>query len=202
MSVFEAHVIYSIAWLSFGFGHSLLASAKARDVFVPTLGAYYRLTYNLIALVHIVVVMVVGMSVFDGMAKFVRPHWLELSQSVLWILGLAILLLALSSYDLGRLAGTAQIRNYRRGLVEPEDEPLRLKGLHAYVRHPLYTGAHLLLWGAAQDSLSLATPLWGSGYLLIGAYFEERKLLALYGEDYASYRRKVPALVPWRGRSG
>jgi methanethiol S-methyltransferase len=201
MSVFEAHGIYSLAWLSFGLAHSLLASVKARDVFVPTLGAYYRLTYNLVALVHIVVVLVVGVWVFDDTARFVHSNWLDLSQSVLWILGLIILILALRSYDLGRLAGTNQIRNYRCGISEPEDEPLQLKGLHAYVRHPLYTGAHLLLWGAAQDNLSLATAIWGSGYLLIGTYFEERKLLTLYGERYESYRSKVPALLPWRGRA-
>jgi len=116
-------------------------------------------------------------------------------------LGLLVLLLALRDYDLGRFAGTAQVRSCRRGTDEPEDEPLHTGGFHAYVRHPLYTGAYLLVWGNAQDPLGLATAVWASAYLAVGTWFEERRLLALYGDAYARYRAKVPALIPWRGKA-
>jgi len=33
-------------------------------------------------------------------------------------------------------------------------------------------------------------------YVLVGAYFEERKLLRDFGEAYAEYKRKTPMLVP------
>jgi protein-S-isoprenylcysteine O-methyltransferase Ste14 len=35
-----------------------------------------------------------------------------------------------------------------------------------------------------------------SAYTIIGAYFEERKLLLEFGDAYAEYRRKTPMLVP------
>ena len=35
-------------------------------------------------------------------------------------------------------------------------------------------------------------------YLALGTHFEERKLLALYGNDYRDYRDRVPALIPWK----
>ena len=41
----------------------------------------------------------------------------------------------------------------------------------------------------------------GSLYLVVGAAFEERGLLRLYGADYADYRRRVPAFIPWKGRA-
>jgi len=35
-------------------------------------------------------------------------------------------------------------------------------------------------------------------WIVIGAYFEERDMVANFGEPYREYRRRVPILVPWR----
>jgi protein-S-isoprenylcysteine O-methyltransferase Ste14 len=35
-------------------------------------------------------------------------------------------------------------------------------------------------------------------YIIIGAYFEERKLLRDFGDAYAGYKRKTPMLIPLR----
>ncbi len=99
-------------------------------------------------------------------------------------------------YDRGRFVGTTQLR-------VPDmvpDEDLRIDGLHRYVRHPLYSGLFLVLWGHAQTEFALATALWGSLYLVIGTGFEERRLIARYGQAYTAYRARVPAYLPWRGR--
>jgi protein-S-isoprenylcysteine O-methyltransferase Ste14 len=111
------------------------------------------------------------------------------------------MLIGLRGYDLGRLAGTHQIRVADGGAEDPEDEPLRVDGLHRYVRHPLYTGGFLILWGRVDGDLELATAIWASLYLVIGSRFEERRLLTLYGAEYADYRRRVPAFFPWRGKT-
>jgi protein-S-isoprenylcysteine O-methyltransferase Ste14 len=34
-------------------------------------------------------------------------------------------------------------------------------------------------------------------YILVGAYFEERKLLREFGAAYAEYKSKTPMLIPW-----
>jgi protein-S-isoprenylcysteine O-methyltransferase Ste14 len=115
--------------------------------------------------------------------------------------GIAILIVALRGYDLGRFTGLTQVRAGRAGATLAQDEPLKLDGLHRYVRHPLYTGGFLVLWGLAHDPMAVATAVWASLYLLIGTWFEERRLLRVYGEAYAQYRLRVPAFMPWRGKA-
>ena len=88
--------------------------------------------------------------------------------------------------------GTSQVRRPD----EAEDETLRIDGLHRYVRHPLYSGLFLILWGHAQTEFALATAIWASIYLVIGTVFEERRLIERYGEAYRDYRARTPAYVP------
>jgi len=201
MSLTAAHIVYALAWFSFGAGHSLFAGTPAKALLTPALGPYYRIAYNLLASAHLFAVWLVGGWAFAGAAPVALPVAVGIGLTGLSILGVLILLLALRGYDLGLLAGTAQIRNHRLGISEPADEPLRTGGLHAWVRHPLYAGAYLILWGNAQDLFGLATAIWGSAYLMVGTMFEERRLLTLYGDAYRNYRTRVPAVFPWRGKA-
>jgi protein-S-isoprenylcysteine O-methyltransferase Ste14 len=36
-----------------------------------------------------------------------------------------------------------------------------------------------------------------TGYILIGIYFEERDLVAQFGDRYRRYRKQVGMLLPW-----
>lgn len=200
MSTGAAHLGYALAWIGFGLAHSLLARGFLKDRLRPLLGPAYRLAYNLFAAVQIAGVLAVGWVLLADQPGFVRPSWIDVALGAVYLGGWGLMLVALSGYDLGRLSGLAQLRAHFRGVGEPEDEPLRRDGLHRFVRHPAYAGAFLILWGQAVDPLSLATAVWGSVYLLIGSYFEERWLRAHYGAEYEAYRRRVPAYVPWRGR--
>lgn len=199
MDAILAHTLYALAWAGFGLGHSLLAipavAARLR------LGAYTRLAYNGLAVVHLLTVLAAGRWLLPDPAVFDRPGWLTTAQAIAAFLGAAVFLWGLSGYDIGRFAGTAQIRAHRAGLVLPADEPLRIAGANRWVRHPLYAGALPMLWGAVTDERGLATAVWASLYLLAGMRHEETTLEALYGDAYRDYKTKVPALLPWRGRA-
>ena len=67
---------------------------------------------------------------------------------------------------------------------------------HQFIRHPMYSGALLLLWFRPMSEATLVTNLFASIYLLIGLRWEEGRLLAIYGEEYDQYRQAVPALIP------
>ena len=200
MNLVEAHIAYGLAWVSFGLGHSILASATVKSKLEPKLGPYYRITYNVIASIHIFVVWLLGIWVFKGADTFEIQNSILTSLSALSVLGIIIMVLALREYDLGLLTGTAQIKNHKLGNTDLDIEPLNTIGLHSYVRHPIYLGAYLLLLGNAQNEHGMATAIWGSIYLLVGTHYEERYLTNLYGSAYREYQDKVPSIIPWRGK--
>ncbi len=201
MPLFEAHLYYALAWLSFALGHSLLAGETLKNRLGASLGAFYRLSYNLFALLHIALVVALGSLLLGGAAPYPFPPWAEAVLMTGYVLGWAAFLWALGGYDLGLLAGTRQIRDRFKGIGASGDEPLVVNGLHAWVRHPLYAAALPILWGRIADPFDLATAAWAAIYLFIGAWSEERKLLELYGAAYGAYRRRVPAFLPWKGRA-
>lgn len=197
MDSLASHIIYVLFWATFGFGHSFIAGDMLKNSFGP----WYRVGYNVIATIHTAIVYGVGLWLFAKAAPLDLPSWANTPMWAMHLIGWALMLYALTGYDLGRFSGLAQVRAARAGRNEPEDEPLILTGLHRYVRHPLYAAAFLILWGAAQDQMHLATALWGSLYLIVGTRFEEQRLQWRYGAAYAAYRRRVPAFIPWKGRA-
>ena len=111
----QAHTLYALAWLSFGAGHSVLAGAWAKDRLDELLGAYYRLTYNLFAGVHIALVWAFGGAVLGGVPSFPLEAGVETTLAGISVLGWVVLILSLREYDLGRFSGLDQIRARRRG---------------------------------------------------------------------------------------
>jgi protein-S-isoprenylcysteine O-methyltransferase Ste14 len=76
---------------------------------------------------------------------------------------------------------------------------LEQNGIHAYVRHPLYFGTLIFLWGLFfmfpfLNNLIAVSII--SAYVFIGIGQEEKKLLLEYGEEYERYMEGVPKLIP------
>lgn len=192
---------YGAMWAAFGFAHSLLASAAIKARLHGWLGGRYRLAYNGFAIVTLAIVFWGGHATLGDLPAYALSGTHKILLGGLEIAGWFLMFWALGGYDLGRFAGTAQVRADNDGSALDEDGPLRTDGLHRYVRHPLYSAVFLVLWGAAWSPLGLMTALFGSVYLVIGTWLEERRLIARYGDNYTAYRTRVPAFVPWRGRA-
>ena len=103
------------------------------------------------------------------------------------------------------------IAKYFKGLsglfTEPEKKKggeLIISGIHQWMRHPLYFGTFLFIWGGwiAYPLLSLLiSNLIITIYTLIGIGLEENKLIAEYGEQYKSYQQNVPMIIPGRRKN-
>lgn len=76
---------------------------------------------------------------------------------------------------------------------------LKVDGIHRFVRHPLYSGTILFVWGLFfifPFLSNLIAVVLLTLYVFIGISFEEKKLLKEFGKRYEAYILKVPMLVP------
>jgi len=189
-------LLYAVAWFLFGASHSLLARRAVQLKLEAYLERSYRLIYNFFAAVKIVLVLLVGKYLL-GESRFpmLNDQFADVASVGIQASGFLVLLVALARYDIGRFIGVTQLFTGER-VSSVSREPLQSDGLNHWVRHPLYTGAFLVLWGGATNSFELWTAIWGSMYLVIGTVFEERKLISIYGDEYRQYQQQVPRYFP------
>ncbi len=140
-----------------------------------------------------------GWWLLSPFGEFTLPPWADGVRLGTLIVGAAVLWIGGGSYDLRRLAGVAQLRE-TPDAQDPDDEPLRIEGIQRHVRHPLYLGTLLVVWGLAGSPFGLCTAIGATVYILVGIRYEERDLVRRFGDRYGDYRRRVPMLFPWPGR--
>ena len=94
------------------------------------------------------------------------------------------------------LFGLRQAWTYATGRSIPEAR-FKTPNVYRLVRHPMQLGFLIAFWAAPVmtiDRLALATLL--TAYVVTALVFEERDLVALFGEEYRSYQQRVPKLLP------
>ena len=114
---------------------------------------------------------------------------------VFWA-GWAVLLASTWLLDHFELFGLRQPWAKLRGHAMPAPE-FRTPLLYRQVRHPLYLGFVLAFWAAPRMTAGHALFAAAcTGYILVGIWFEERDLVAQFGQRYVAYRREVGMLFP------
>jgi methanethiol S-methyltransferase len=185
--------------------HSITASHRAKETSARLFGQestekYYRFGYNLFSVVTFLPILALLVILPDRFLYSIPAPWLYLTLS---LQALAALLALVGVLQTGALdfIGLGQLIRSK----QPAAPKLTIHGLYRYVRHPLYTAGLIILWLTPEMTLNRLT-LWiiFSLYFIIGAYFEERKLLREFGGQYADYKAKTPMLIPrfWGGRQG
>jgi protein-S-isoprenylcysteine O-methyltransferase Ste14 len=125
------------------------------------------------------------------------------AQGVLWglyVLGIVVLLSSTFVINHFDLFGLRQV------VLAWQKKPYKYLGFkvtffYKFVRHPLYVGWLMIFWCTPTMTAGhLLFALGMSSYILIAIRYEERDLLTYHGEDYASYKARVPMLIPRPGK--
>lgn len=130
----------------------------------------------------------------------VRHHLVrEIILAISWC-GWAMLLLSTFLISHFHLFGLSQ--GFTRLLRRAQSPPVfATPFFYKWMRHPIYTGFILAFWAAPRMSRGhLLFAGLATGYIFVGIWFEERDLIAQFGERYRGYRQSVGMLIPKRLR--
>jgi protein-S-isoprenylcysteine O-methyltransferase Ste14 len=184
-------ILYIAVW---GVVHSWLASLGVKDGLHRRLGEagsrLYRLAYNVFSVATFAPILLLMRRLPDHVLYTIPPPWLYLTLTIQGVAALCLLASilqtgALAFIGLKQLGGTAE----NSGLVTG--------GFYRYVRHPMYFFGLVILWLTPIMTINLLMVFAAlTVYLLVGAWFEERKLHRMFGAEYAAYKSHTPMLIP------
>jgi methanethiol S-methyltransferase len=192
--------------LLWGFLHSVFASLKAKELtrrwLGETLARFYRLAYNLFASLSFIPVLVIAAVTSDRRLYVVPLPW-----SALMVIGQLLAMVALvvgfRPTDTLEFIGLRQLLapvtgKQVDGSAESRRGKLFRSGLYRYVRHPLYAAGLAFIWLMPLMTVNvLAINISLTVYVLVGAFFEERKLRHEFGQEYVDYAAVTPMLIPF-----
>jgi protein-S-isoprenylcysteine O-methyltransferase Ste14 len=122
-------------------------------------------------------------------------YWLMRALFFLSIVGFFFTVRYLPPFD---PLGINKIFSYLEGKAAKESF-LAVRGAYRWVRHPLYFLSLLMIWSSVSVTTDrlLFNVLW-TFWIIIGAFLEERDLIASFGNAYRNYQHNVPMLIPFR----
>ncbi|MDB5432361.1 MAG: hypothetical protein JWP35_3477 [Caulobacter sp.] len=184
----------------FGLQHSVMARPGFKRVwtrFVPE--AAERSTYLVFAGLALVLLFWQWRPLTQSVWRVDNTLFATLLIALSWV-GWGMVLLSTYLISHPHLFGLTQGFAALLGRREPEARfvtPL----LYKWSRHPLYTGFIIAFWAAPAMTLGhLVFAIGTTLYILIAIWFEERDLVAAFGDRYRQYRQEVGMIFPRLGQ--
>ncbi len=190
------------AFTLFGLIHSFLASPRFKNKLVKEAGTYiafYRLIYNLISIFFFY--LMYELLPHPDFTIYDLPTPWDLIILIPQFASIAGIIWTLRYFSSMEFLGINQAVRWFKGEYKTDDLDerltLRIEGPYKFSRHPLYFFTILfLLFRPVMDIFYLTFFLCIVAYFYAGSFFEEKKLIETFGEEYAEYKKSVPRIFP------
>ena len=182
----------------FAVQHSVMARKEFKrgwTQFVPV--SVERTTYVLFASLTLALLLWQWRPIPTVVWQIANPS-LATSVTVLSFVGWTVVLTSTFLINHFELFGLQQVATNLLGQNVPAPR-FRTPLYYKFVRHPIYLGFVIAFWSTPTMTLGhLLFAAVTTAYIVIGATLEERDLIAVFGNEYRDYRKRVAMLIPWR----
>ena len=194
-------LIIFILFASYAAVHTILASHRVKEEIKKSFGdliAFYRLGYNLFAIVSLY--FIYELSPKPNLIIYDLPKPYDILILIPQFAALIGLFWSFKYICIKEFLGISQIERYVQKKYYSdldEDLTLTIDGPFKYSRHPIYFFSIMfLLFRPTMDLFYLTFFLIIVVYFYVGANFEEKKLVRVFGDIYKKYQKSVPQIFP------
>lgn len=185
-------IYLGVFWMLYYTIHSALASHRAKRLLagsLPGLYHWYRLFFTLFSAINFA--LLVWFHYITPSQLVFKSHFIiQLAGFIIGGAGAIVFFKSMAQYDLSVWFSEKST----------QENTLVTSGLNALVRHPLYFSAILGI-----VALFLIFPQWKNLvfggvsllYIVLGAMWEEQKLVRKFGDSYRNYQKKTKMLIPF-----
>ncbi|WP_373497564.1 isoprenylcysteine carboxylmethyltransferase family protein [Aquiflexum sp.] len=192
-----SYLILVILWVLFYFLHSFLASLNIKRKIKGMMGRqyiWYRLMYSVFALIHLLAILIYAAGIKQSFL-FDKSHLVTYFGYMAAAFGTIVLVRSMKYLSGKKFLGLSAHDDLT------DQGTLVTKGIHSYIRHPIYAGLILIFFGYflyQPYPTSLVHLVMLLVYLPFGIHLEEKKLISAFGQEYLDYQKEVPSLIPYK----
>jgi len=187
--------------------HSLMVAGWFKSLAARALGprlmrSWYRLTYTALSTLSLLICIWLIFRIPDHYI-FGFPWWIAWPMHMVQVAALLFGYLSYRQLRTDEFTGKAQAARYLRG-EEPAgdiegltEEGLTREGGYGVVRNPLYFAGMVIFAFEPNITRNWATvSVLAILYFIWGALIEEKRMQRRMGDQYISYKKDIPLLVP------